>query len=94
MGLPGETESDFENVLHFLDGAQLDRVGCLQHYAVNGARANLLPYPVEASVKQESWERFMEKQQQISRRRLRQKIGKRKEVIIDERIEEGYLARS
>ena len=89
MGLPGVTESDFENVLDFLDGAQLDRVGCFQYSAVSGARANSLPYQVEASVKQEPWDRFTEKQQQISRRRLRQKIGKRKEVRFDERTEEG-----
>jgi len=36
----------------------------------------------------------MGKQQQVSRRRLRQEIGKRMEVINEERTEEGYLARS
>ena len=43
MGLAGETQSDFENGLDFLDGAQLDRVGCFKYSAVNGARANSLP---------------------------------------------------
>ena len=89
MGLPGDTQLDSENVLDFLDGAQLDRVDCFQYSAVEGARANSLQYPVESSVKQEPLERFMQKPQQISRRRLRQKIGKQKQAIIDERIEDG-----
>lgn len=94
VGFPGETEQDFEDLLDFLDEAQLDRVGCFQYSPVDGARANSLPNPVEESVKQERWERFMEKQQQISRHRLALKIGRRLEVIIDEKNEEGYLARS
>jgi len=94
VGFPGETEQDFEDLLDFLDEAQLDRVGCFQYSPVDGARANSLPNPVEESVKQERWERFMGKQQQISRHRLAQKIGRRLEVIIDEKNEEGYLARS
>ena len=94
VGFPGETEQDFEDLLDFLDEAQLDRVGCFQYSPVDGAQANSLPNPVEESVKQERWERFMEKQQQISRHRLALKIGRRLEVIIDEKNEEGYLARS
>ena len=94
VGFPGETEQDFEDLLDFLDEAQLDRVGCFQYSPVDGAQANSLPNPVEEPVKQERWERFMEKQQQISRHRLAQKIGRRLEVIIDEKNEEGYLARS
>lgn len=94
VGFPGETEQDFEDLLDFLDEAQLDRVGCFQYSPVDGARANSLPNPVEESVKQERWERVMIKQQQISRNRLGRKIGRRIEVIIDEKTEEGYLARS
>ena len=94
VGFPGETEQDFEDLLDFLDEAQPDRVGCFQYSPVDGARANSLPNPVEESVKQERWERFMEKQQQISRHRLALKIGRRLEAIIDEKNEEGYLARS
>ena len=67
VGFPGETEQDFEDLLDFLDEAQLDRVGCFQYSPVDGAQANSLSNPVEEPVKQERWERFMEKQQQISR---------------------------
>ncbi len=85
VGFPGETEQDFEDLLDFLDEAQLDRVGCFQYSSVDGAQANSLPNPVEEPVKQERWERTMEKQQQVSRHRLALKIGRRLEVIIDEK---------
>ena len=65
--------------------------GCFQYFRPTVRTP--LPNPVEESVKQERWERFMEKQQ-ISRHRLALKIGRRLEVIIDEKNEEGYLARS
>ena len=83
VGFPGETEEDFNCLLDFLDEAQLDRVGCFQYSPVEGAGANALPGIVADSLKQERWERFMEKQQGISAARLQAKIRKTKKVIID-----------
>jgi len=40
VGFPGETEEDFQQLLDFLDQAQLDRVGCFMYSAVEGAAAN------------------------------------------------------
>ena len=83
VGFPGETEEDFNCLLDFLDEAQLDRVGCFQYSPVEGAAANALPGIVADSLKQERWERFMEKQQGISAARLQAKIGSTQQVIID-----------
>jgi len=83
-GFPGETEDDFEQLLDFLDAAQLDRVGCFAYSAVEGAKANALPNPVPEEVKQERVARFMEKQAEISAIKLQQNIGKIRDVIIDE----------
>ncbi len=49
VGFPGETEADFNELLEFLDSAQLDRVGCFTYSAVDGAAANALPDPVDDS---------------------------------------------
>ncbi len=46
VGFPGETEREFEELLAFLDEAQLDRVGCFAYSPVDGAAANALPDPV------------------------------------------------
>jgi ribosomal protein S12 methylthiotransferase len=94
VGFPGETDQDFEELLDFLDEAQLDRVGCFTYSAVDGAPANELPGAVPEEVKQERWERFMEHQQAISAARLQQKVGQEMDVLVDA-IEEGRaIARS
>ena len=84
VGYPGETEAEFQTLLDWLDEAQLDRVGCFQYENVDGARSNDLPNHVPAEVKQDRWERFMEKAQAISEAKLAAKVGQRIEVIVDE----------
>jgi ribosomal protein S12 methylthiotransferase len=84
VGFPGETEAEFEMLLDWLDEAELDRVGCFKYEPVEGATANGLSAAIPDSVKEERWNRFMARQQAISARRLRQKVGTRQQVIIDE----------
>ncbi len=40
VGFPGETEAEFEELLDWLDEAQLDRVGAFKYSPVEGAAAN------------------------------------------------------
>jgi len=94
VGFPGETEAEFEELLAFLDEAQLDRVGCFAYSAVEGAVANMLPGAVQESVKQERRARFMEAQAEISARRLRRRVGTTLTVLVDEVTDEGAVARS
>lgn len=94
VGFPGETESQFEYLLDFLDEAQLDRVGCFTYSPVDGASANALPGAVPEEVKEERLARFMEKQAQISAAKLQHKIGKVLEVLVDEVGEDGAAART
>jgi ribosomal protein S12 methylthiotransferase len=84
VGYPGETESEFHHLLDWLDAARLDRVGCFQYENVAGARANDLPGHVAPEVKQERWDRFMDRAQAISAAKLARKVGQRLEVIVDE----------
>ena len=84
VGFPGETEAEFEELLDFLDEAQLDRVGAFAYSPVTGAAANALPDPVSEEVKQERLARFMEKQAEISAERLARKVGSVQRVLIDE----------
>ena len=94
VGFPGETEKDFEELLNFLNNAQLDRVGCFKYSAVDGADANKLDAPLSEEVKQERWERFMELQQSISKKKLAAKIGTEIEAIVDKADTESIVARS
>jgi len=95
-GFPGETEQDFEQLLDFLDQAQLDRVGCFAYSDVDGAKANELGGALAEEVKQERVARFMHKQAGISAEKLKQNIGKTREVIIDDigNADEDIIART
>ncbi|UAA40217.1 30S ribosomal protein S12 methylthiotransferase RimO [Paraneptunicella aestuarii] len=94
VGFPGETEEEFQELLDFLDEAQLDRVGCFKYSDVEGAKANDLPDPVPEEIKQERYERFMEKQQAISAAKLQKRIGCIMMVLIDEVDDEGAIGRT
>lgn len=84
VGFPGETERDFEFLLEWLDEAEIDRLGAFKYEPVAGAPSNALPDQISDEVKQERWNRLMARQQAISARRLKRKVGTRQQVIIDE----------
>jgi ribosomal protein S12 methylthiotransferase len=94
VGFPGETEAEFEQLLAFLEEAQLDRVGCFAYSPVDGAAANSLPDPVPEAVKEERRARFMATQAKISEGRLRQKVGRTMTVLVDGHEGTHALARS
>ena len=85
IGFPGETEEDFEMLLDWLQDAKIDRAGAFKYEPVAGASANDLGLPHVASEVQEiRYKRFMEACQKISARKLKDKIGKRLPVIVDQ----------
>lgn len=94
VGFPGETEAEFEDLLDFLEKAQLDRVGAFAYSPVEGAMANDLPDPVSPDIQQERLGRLMQLQEEISGERLSEKIGRTIQVLVDEVDEEGAIARS
>ncbi len=94
VGFPGETETEFAELLEFLHAAQLDRVGCFAYSPVAGAVANQLPGAMPEEVKQERLERFMETQTEISRVKLQRQVGAIRTVLVDEIQAGEALARS
>ncbi len=93
-GFPGETDAEFEELLQFLEEAQLDRVGCFAYSPVEGATANDLPGALPDEVREERRQRLMELQEDISTQRLERKIGQVMQVLIEEVDEDGAIARS
>lgn len=83
VGFPGETEEDFQLLLDWLDEARLDRVGAFAYENVEGAAAQNLPDHVPEELKAERRARFMEKAQRISREKLRAKVGRELDVLVD-----------
>ncbi|HEX7368767.1 MAG TPA: 30S ribosomal protein S12 methylthiotransferase RimO, partial [Rhodanobacteraceae bacterium] len=94
VGFPGETDAEFEELLDFLDEAQLDRVGAFAYSPVGGAKANELSDPVPEELKEDRLERFMAVQAGISAAKLQKKIGRTLTVLVDDVNAEGAVARS
>jgi len=95
VGFPGETDSDFEELLEFLHEAQIDHAGCFAYSAVEGATANALANPVPEEIKHDRLELFMATQAEISATRLARLIGSRITVVVDALGENGQaIARS
>jgi len=82
-GFPGETEDDFGELIHFLQAAKLDRVGCFPYSAVEGAVANDLPDPVDEDLKHDRLARFMDVQADISAEKLKARRGTEMTVLVD-----------
>jgi len=94
VGFPGETEEDFQYLLDWLEEAQLDRVGCFRYENVAEADSHAIAGHVPQAVIEERWNRFMAAQQSISADRLKRKVGKTLDVLIDEVFPESILGRS
>jgi len=93
-GFPGETEQEFDELLQFLDAAELDRVGAFAYSPVAGAAANALPGALPDEVREQRRVRLMQHQEDISTRRLERRIGRTIEVLVDDIDDEGAIARS
>jgi ribosomal protein S12 methylthiotransferase len=94
VGFPGETDAEFEQLLQWLDVAELDRVGCFKYSPVQGATANRLSGAVLPEVMDERYARFMEKAAAISARRMAAKVGLEIDVLVDRVDGSAAVARS
>lgn len=93
VGFPGETESEFQALLDFVEAAQIDRLGAFPYSPVAGARANELPDPVPEDIKAERLARLMALQEHISARKLAGRVGQSVKVLVDALVsdEAGHL---
>lgn len=94
VGFPGETEAEFEELLQWLEKAQLDRVGAFKYSPVEGARANEVAPHVPVEVQEERLERFMQVAQEISAQRLAARVGREETVLVDSIEGNTAIARS
>ncbi len=88
-GFPGETESQFNELLDFLKEAKLDRVGCFPYSDVDGAAANNYLNPVDEELREERCGILMNLQAEISKQKLASRVGKEYQVLIDYVDDEG-----
>ena len=83
VGYPGETEEEFQALLNFIEEIRFDRVGAFKFSFEPGCPAQPLGDPIPAEIKEERYQRLMEKQQPISLERNRKFIGHTVDVLVE-----------
>jgi ribosomal protein S12 methylthiotransferase len=88
VGLPGETEADFEDLLRFVEEQRFERLGVFEYSREEGTGAAEMPDQVEEALKRERFQRIMEVQRDISRENQLSFVGRRVEVLVEGGSEE------
>jgi ribosomal protein S12 methylthiotransferase len=91
VGFPGETEEDFRHLLSFVEAAQFDHVGVFLYSNEETSSSYALPGQVPAPLAGRRKQKLMALQRRISRRKLRQKVGRSFPVLVEGRSEETEL---
>lgn len=91
VGFPGETEEQFEELLQFVADQNFDRVGCFKYSPEENTPGGRMKDQVDEDVKQYRHDALMEVQQNISREKHRDFIGKTIDVIVEGFSEETDL---
>ncbi len=94
VGFPGETENDFADLYDFVKEIRFERLGVFQYSKEEGTPAADFKDHLPKDVKEERFEQIMQLQQQISLDKNLVLIGSKKEIIVDEIIEDQALCRS
>lgn len=91
VGFPGEQDADFQQLLDFVDDAQIDHVGVFRYSQEEGTTAGTLPNQVPEDVKQERWHRLMQQQSHVVRRKNLTLIGSEQDVLVCGHDDRGRL---
>lgn len=88
VGFPGETDTDFRQMLDLLDEVQFERVGAFTYSVEVGTRAADLPDRVPDDVMTERLEEVMELQRGVSLERNAELVGQTLTVLVDQQVED------
>jgi ribosomal protein S12 methylthiotransferase len=91
VGFPGETESDYEELEHFVGDTQFDHVGVFTYSHEEGTRAFAFPDDVPAAVKRRRRNGLMAMQKRIVRKTQRARVGTEVRVLVDGRSPDHEL---
>ena len=83
VGFPGETKEDFKELYAFLKEAKFDKLGCFAYSKEDGTPAARIKEQVHPMTKKSRYNKIMKLQQEISKKSLRDKIGKEVEILIE-----------
>jgi len=84
VGFPGETESEFETLLGFIEMTRFERLGVFKYSREEGSRAAKMPGQIPAKIKNERHRRAMTLQQKIAHEIAAAKIGTALKLLVDQ----------
>lgn len=92
VGFPGENKEDFEKLYDFVKITKFDKLGVFMYSKEDGTPAEKLPNQIHGNTKKARYNKIMSLQQQISREKLKNRIGKEYEVLIENKtFDNKYL---
>ena len=83
VGLPGETEEDFELLKEFVKTQRFERLGVFQYSDEEGTAAFDLPNKVPQKTIERRWREIMAIQKRINREQNKKLVGQRIEVLVE-----------
>ena len=84
VGFPGENQKDFDELCEFVRMAKFDKLGAFMYSKEEGTPAAKLPEQIHGNTKKSRYNKIMEIQQKISNENLKNKIGQKFEVLIED----------
>jgi len=94
VGYPEETEKDFEELCNFVQDIKFERFGVFTYSMEENTASYKLGDPISSEIKEERKAILMEIQKEISLNKNKEMIGKELKVIIDEKENKFYIART
>ncbi len=83
VGLPGETEEDFELLKEFVKAQRFERLGVFQYSDEEGTAAFDMPNKVPQKLIERRWREVMAIQKRINREQNKKLVGQRIEVLVE-----------
>ena len=96
VGFPEETKEDFEELYKFLKEAKFDKLGCFAYSKEDGTPAANIKDQIHPMTKKSRYNKIMSLQQEISNENLKKQIGRKIEILIEEKSFDGktYVGRT
>jgi ribosomal protein S12 methylthiotransferase len=83
VGFPGEKESQFKELLDFVEEAQFDHLGAFKYSREEGTPASKLPHSIPEGMKEERLRALMEIQKKISLKKYKKMVGQKRVVLVE-----------
>jgi ribosomal protein S12 methylthiotransferase len=94
VGFPGETESQFEELLDFIEEARFERLGMFQYSQEDHTPAGELSKQLSTKKKKKRYGHAMALQQKVSRDVQRRFVGQTLRVLVEGRANGEFVGRS